>query len=67
MTKKEFDEAISRLNDRYLLENMTNEFIPTASQNYRNNLLKITLQKTMKLLTKEILKKTSKAIQPTST
>ena len=25
MTKKEFDEAISRLNDRYLLENMTNE------------------------------------------
>ena len=25
MTKKEFDEAISRLNDRYLIENMTNE------------------------------------------
>ena len=25
MTKKEFDEAISRLNDRYLQENMTNE------------------------------------------
>ena len=25
MTKKEFDEAISRLNDRDLLENMTNE------------------------------------------
>ena len=25
MTKKEFDKAISRLNDRYLLENMTNE------------------------------------------
>ena len=25
MTKKEFDEAISRLNDRYLSENMTNE------------------------------------------
>ena len=24
MTKKEFDEAISRLNDRYLQENMTN-------------------------------------------
>ena len=25
MTKKEFDEAISRVNDRYLFENMTNE------------------------------------------
>ena len=25
MTKKEFDESISRLNDRYLKENMTNE------------------------------------------
>ena len=25
MTKKEFDQAISRLNDRYLQENMTNE------------------------------------------
>jgi len=25
MTKKEFDEAMSRLNDRYLKENMTNE------------------------------------------
>ena len=25
MTKKEFDEAISRLNDRYLQVNMTNE------------------------------------------
>ena len=25
MTNKEFDEAISRLNDPYLLENMTNE------------------------------------------
>ena len=25
MTKKEFDESISRLNDRYLQENMTNE------------------------------------------
>ncbi len=25
MTKKEFDEAMSRLNDRYLFENMTNE------------------------------------------
>ena len=25
MTKKEFDQALSRLNDRYLKENMTNE------------------------------------------
>jgi hypothetical protein len=25
MTKKEFDEAISRLNDRYLFDNMTNK------------------------------------------
>ena len=25
MTKKEFDESISMINDRYLLENMTNE------------------------------------------
>ena len=25
MTKKEFDEAMSRLNDLYLSENMTNE------------------------------------------
>ena len=25
MNKKEFDEAISRLNDRYLFDNMTNE------------------------------------------
>ena len=25
MTKKEFDEAISKLNDRYLFENMPNQ------------------------------------------
>ena len=53
MTKKEFDEAISRLNDRYLLENMTNELYLQLRKTIETTYLKSLYKKKMKEQMKE--------------